>query len=119
MLLDEPRTNYKWWGVLALGLSVGSFNVANNGYDESEKALDKAKAAYKLYKAAATADDATKYHKLTDHYRREAVAFESTANAAVFIGTVLLASGVYSFFSGNDNSPLLLSYDRVGLRYKF
>jgi hypothetical protein len=119
MLLDEPRTSYKWYGVLALGLSIGSFNVARNGYQESADALDKADAAYKRYKAAATADDATKYHNLTVHYRREAVAFESTANAAVFLGVIFAATGVWSFFADGDKTPLLISYDRVGLQYRF
>jgi hypothetical protein len=119
MLLDPPRTDFRWYGVLFLGLSIASFNVAQNGYTESDEALKKADDAYDLYKAAATPEDADRYHKRTARYRRQAVGFESTANAAVFVGAVFLATGVYSFFADGGNAPILVSMDRVEFRYRF
>jgi hypothetical protein len=119
MLMEEPRTDFRWYGVLLLGLSIGAFNVAQNGYKESDEALNKADDAYTLYKHAATRDDAERYHKRTARYRRQAVGFESTANAAVVIGLILGASGVYSFFADGSNKPILVSFDRVEFRYRF
>lgn len=119
MLMEQPRKDYTWYGVLMLGLSIASLDVAQNGYTESDKALTKAQDSYKLYKAATTSDDANKYHKLTEHYRRRSVTFESTANAAVVVGVILGAAGVYSFFADGNKSPILVSYNSVTLRYHF
>lgn len=119
MLMEPPRTDFMWYGVLMLGLSAASFAVASNGYTESAEALDKADDAYTLYKAATTVADADKYHKLTERYRREAVAFESTANAAVFLGIVLGAAGIYSLFAEGESKPILISHNRVGVRLRF
>lgn len=119
MLMEAPRTDFAWYGVLMLGLSAASFAVASNGYAESAEALDKADKAYALYKAATTSADADQYHKRTERYRREAVAFESTANAAVFLGIVLGAAGIYSLFTEGESKPLLISHNRVGVRLRF
>lgn len=119
MLMEPPRTDFTWYGVLMLGLSAASFAVASNGYAEAAQALDKADEAYALYKSATTADAADKYHKRTERYRRQAVAFESTANAAVFLGVVLGVAGVYSLFADGETKPILLAHNRIGVRVRF
>ena len=119
MLMEEPRTHFGWYGVLFLGLSIASFEVTANGWKESETALKKANDNYKLYKAATTADDADRFHKLTNHYRKQAVGFETTGNAALLVGIIFGATGVYSLFADNPNSPIIVSSNSVGLRYRF
>jgi hypothetical protein len=119
MLLEEPRKHFGWYGVLFLGLSIASFDVTANGYKESDAALKKANDNYKLYKAATTETDATRFHRLTEHYRKQAVGFETTGNAALILGVIFGATGVYSLFADDPNSPILVSAHSIGLRYRF
>jgi hypothetical protein len=119
MLTDEPRKDFRWYGVLFLGLSAVSFNVAAHDFRESEKARNKADDSFALYQASTTATDADHYHRQTSHYHRQAVGFESTANAAVVIGIIFGLTGVYSFTNNDRDTPILLSLNRVTLRLRF
>lgn len=119
MLNEPPRTDYRWYGVLFLGLSALSFSIAQHDYDKSDTAKKKADDTFDLYKAATTSTDADRYHSKTNRYHRQAVAFESTANAAVLVGVVLGLTGIYSFTDNSRDTPILLSLNRVTVRVRF
>jgi hypothetical protein len=118
-LSEAPRKNFTWYGVLFLGLSLGSFAAAANDYKESNDALDKADASYKQYQGATTSSDADRYHRQTARYRRQAVGFESTGNAAAMLGLIFGVTGVACFFTNDRDTPILLSYNRVTVRMQF
>ncbi len=119
LLLEEPRKDFTWYGVLFLGLSAASFAVASNGYKESTRSMDDADAAYSKYKLAATPNDADRFHRQTAHFHRAAVGYESTANAAVLLGVVFGLTGIYSFFDRSHDTPILMSLNRVTVRLRF
>jgi hypothetical protein len=119
LLMEEPRKDFTWYGVLFLGLSVASFAVASNDYKESSDAMKKADSAYSLYKAATTSSDADLYHRKTRKLHRAAAGYESTANAAVLLGVIFGLTGVYSFRNYDHDAPILMSFNRVTVRLRF
>jgi hypothetical protein len=117
MLMEEPQppsTGYAW---LFVGLTLISYGVAANDYQESQYNITKAKDAYKKYVAATTATQALNYRQLTITYSNRAQSYESTTNAALIIGTLFALTAIATFRSdGSDSGPLLLS-DR-GITYR-
>ncbi len=120
-MLNEPqRTNYRAYGWLFLVATLGAFAVAANDFDESKKSLDQSKQSYTQYQAATTPAQAQALHDQTQGQLNRAQSYESTANAAVFLGIAFALATIYSFKSGDQpQGPILLSANSVGWQIRF
>jgi hypothetical protein len=106
------------WAWLSLGLSIVSFGVAYNDYNETEYNVKKAKQAYSNYLSASDPNVVEFYRNQTTTYSDRAQAYESTTNASLFLGTVLAITAIAIWHSDKttEDVPLLLS-DR-GITYR-
>lgn len=120
MLMEESRSDSNRYAWAWLGLSLVSFGVAANDYDESQTNIKKAKTAYANYLSAKTQADALAWRDQTTTLSHRAQAYESTANAAIGIGVLFVIAAIATFrSSGPDTTPMLLSDRGVELRIRF
>jgi len=120
MLMEEQRRDTPGYGWLFVGLTLVAYGVAVNDYQESQDNIRKAKSAYSSYVASRNAGDAVMYRDLTNTYSHRAQAYESTANAALFMGTVLALTAIAIFRSdGKPDAPILLSARGIEWQYRF
>lgn len=114
---DYTANRYAW---LFVGMTLVAYGVAANDYDESQTAITQAKKEYKNYQGATTSSAALFYRDQTVHFSRRAQAYESTANAALLLGSVFALTAIAIFRSdGPDTGPFLLSDRGVGFTYRF
>jgi len=120
MLLEEQKPFSHGYGWLFIGLTLVSYGVAANDYEESQYNLKKAKDAYRNYQHATTADQALAFRNQTITFGHRAEAYESTTNAALIVGSVLALTAIAIFRSeGVDNSPILLSDRGIAFHMNF
>lgn len=120
ILAEEPHSLGPLSALIFTGLSLISFGVAYNGYQDDEYNIAKAKKAYKNYQAATTAAAALAYRDQTDTYIHRAQNYESSGNVAVLVGTAFALTAIAIFRSHGDSAtPILLSDRGVGWTYRF
>jgi hypothetical protein len=114
---DYSANRYAW---LFVGMTLVAYGVAANDYDASQADITLAKKAYKNYRAAVTPAAALMYRDQTTTFSHRAQAYESTANAALIVGSLFALTAIAIFRSeGPDMSPILLSERSVGFTYRF
>lgn len=120
MLMEESHPDSNRYAWMWLGLSLVSFAVAANDYDESQTNIKKAKDAYANYRASSSQTDALAWRDQTTTLSHRAQAYESTANAAIGLGVLFVIGAIATFrSSGPDTTPMLLSDRGVALRIRF
>ena len=119
LILEEPRRNWGWYGLLFLGLTAYAANAASEDYAKSSASFKLAKDNYALYLGATTGGDATLYRDLVNVNHREAKTLEARANFEAGLAVVLALTTVYSFLPSRAPGPILLSANSVGFRVAF
>ncbi len=121
MLMEESHPEANRYAWMWIGLSLISFGVAANDYDESQTNIKQAKAAYAKYRVSASQPDALVWREQTTTLSHRAQSYESTANAAIGLGVLFAIAAIATFRSTgtDDATPMLLSERGIELRIRF